>query len=140
MPVGNPENKIQSKGVLAFRHNGQLFAADAAYARGYAVAATQTGYLTAANTSNMALNIEKAGMIKPGLYKLAPAQKNKCSMTVNHTTYFLKEESDYLLITITAVREEGNMILLTGSFEGTLHDKNGNIAVITEGKFTTHNL
>lgn len=140
MPFGNPANKLQSKGVLAFKHNGQLFTADAAYARGYAVAATQTGYLTAANSSNMVLNIEKAGMIKPGLYKLVPTQKSKCSITVNSTTYFLKEESDYLLINITVVREEGNMILLTGSFEGKLHDKKGNSAVITEGNFTTHNL
>lgn len=134
------ESVAQSNGKLQFRINGQLFNADANHARGYAAATSKTGFITGANTNNMLLNLEMEGLHKTGDVMITTASKDKCLIIINHANYFITKAGDYIKVSITSVKQSGGMLLLTGSFEGILHDNNGKEAIISEGKFSTDHL
>jgi len=130
----------QSRGSLSFQINKQLFEAESAHARAYAVMNTSVGYLSAANQENMILNVEAEGLVKPGSLTLTKAGAGSCTLTLKHVEFGLNETDDYLRITVTNSKTENQMILLSGSFEGRLHDKKGNEIVIRDGRFKTDHL
>ena len=130
----------QSKGSLQFKINGQLVNADATHARGYAAATSKTGFINGANANDMLLNLEMEGLNKTGNVMITTAPKDKCLISINHTNFFIQNAGDYIKVTITSVKQSGGMLLLTGSFEGKLHDQQGNEAIISDGKFSTDHL
>jgi hypothetical protein len=64
------------------------------------------------------------------------------NITVNGKTYGIRSvmKDDYINVVITGIKTLGPVLLLSGTFEGILQDKDGNKVKITEGKFTTERL
>jgi len=127
---------IRSVGSLAFKCNGQLYTADSTHARGYAVKQTSVAYINGANSETMVIDIEWKGVKGPGTFFINSKESN-AEFTINHKTYSLKQPGGYLKIVIVRAKQQGSFVLLTGTFEGQLQDKNGNKATITEGRFET---
>ncbi|MGF2412197.1 hypothetical protein [Ferruginibacter sp.] len=130
---------IKSAGVLNFKCNGQLFTADSTHARGYALKQTDAAFIKAANAENIVLSVEWKGMKGPGIY-IITAREGNAVFTINHKTYVLKQTGDFIKIVISTVKQSGSFLLLSGTFEGQLQDKNGNKIKISEGKFETISL
>lgn len=131
--------RILSVGNFSFKAGNQVYVADTTHARGYANQATGIGYITAANSQDMVVDIARNNMKSAGTYVLK-ARDSKVVFTLNSKSYSLRTEQDYLRITITSVRTSGSFFLLNGRFEGQLTDKLGNVVKITEGYFVTKNL
>ena len=130
---------INSAGSLNFKCNGQLYAADSSHARAYALTQTGAAFIKAANTANIVLSVEWKGLKGPGVYVIN-SKESKAEFTIDHKTYLLKQADDYIKIVITNVKHSGSFLLLSGTFEGQLQDKNGTKIKISEGKFSTISL
>lgn len=130
---------INSTGSLNFKCNGQLYAADSSHARAYALKQTDAAFIKAANTANIVLSVEWKGLKGPGTYIITSKESN-AEFTIDHKTYLLKQANDYIKIVITNVKHSGSFLLLSGTFEGQLQDKNGTKIKISEGKFSTISL
>ena len=130
------QQTIKSIGSLAFQCNGQLYTADSTHARGYAIKQSSVAYLNAANSENLVINIEWKNVKAPGTFFINN-KTGKAEFTINHKTYSLKQPDDYLKIVIRSIKQQGSFLLLTGTLEGQLQDKNGNKVRITEGRFET---
>ncbi|MEP7376567.1 MAG: hypothetical protein ABI675_24430 [Chitinophagaceae bacterium] len=127
---------IKSIGSLTFQCNGQLYTADAAHARAYVIKQTAMAYINAANNENMVINIEWQNVNTPGTFYISN-KTGKAEFIINHKTYSLKQQDDYLKIVISYIKQQDSFLLLSGTFEGRLLDKNGNKVRITEGRFET---
>jgi hypothetical protein len=134
--AGAAPPNIKSVGSLTFRCNGRLYTADSTHARGYAVKQTSVAYINGANSETMVIDIEWKGVKKPGTF-LLNSKGSKAEFTINLKTYSLKQAGGWLKIVISSVKQQGSFVLLSGTFEGQLQDKNGNKAEITEGRFET---
>ncbi len=132
-------SRILSVGIFSFKVGTQVYVADTTHARGYANQTTGIGYITAANSQDMVVDISKKELKSVGTYVLK-ARDSKVVFTLNSKSYSLRREQDYLRVTITSVRTAGSFSLLNGRFEGQLTDKLGNVVKITEGYFETKNL
>lgn len=127
---------VRSNGSLAFQCNGVLYVADSNHARGYSIKQTGAAYINGANKDNIVVGIEWNGVNGTGVYYVNNRQ-GKTDFTINHKTYSLARADDYLKITITATTQQGAFLLLSGFFEGRLHDKNGNEIKIINGRLKT---
>lgn len=127
-----------SLGTLRFQANGQLFTADSTHARGYAVQKTTLAYINGAS-ADMVIGIEWKGVKGPGIF-LIDTRAGKAEFTVNHKSYFPKQAGDFLKITVLSAKQQGAFLLLNGTFEGQLQDRNGNKLKITAGIFQTLSL
>jgi hypothetical protein len=130
---------INSTGSLNFKCNGQLYAADSSHARAYGLKQTDAAFIKAANTDNIVLSVEWKGLKGPGVY-IITSKESKAEFTIDHKTYLLNQAGDYIKIVIASVKQAGSFLLLSGTFEGQLQDKNGNKIKISEGKFNTFSL
>lgn len=131
--------EILSQGSLSFRCNGALYTANSTHARGYVVKQTLVAYINGANSENMVIGVECKNVKSVGTFYVNN-KEGKADFTINHKTYSLKQADDYIKIVINDVKQQGAFLLLSGTFEGQLKDKNGNKIIITEGKFKTHSL
>lgn len=127
-----------SKGALRFQANGQLYTADSTHARGYAVKQTTLAYINGAN-DEMVIGIEWKGVKGPGTFSI-DTRGGKAEFSLNHKSYFPQQAGDYLKITVREARQQGAFLLLNGTFEGLLQDRNGNKLKITAGSFETISL
>lgn len=127
-----------SVGALRFQANGQVYTADSTHARGYAVKQSSLAYINGAN-GDMVIGIEWKGVKGPGIFSI-DTREGKAEFTINHKSYFPKDAGDYLKVTITSVKQQGAFLLLNGTFEGQLQDRNGNKMKITAGFFETLSL
>jgi hypothetical protein len=127
--------KRASTGSLSFRANGQLYTADSTHARGYAVKQTSLAFINGAN-NNMVIGAEWKGVKGPGIYSI-DTRAGKAELSIDHKTYYAKQAGDYLKITIKTARQQGAFLLLNGTFEGQLQDRNGNKVKIEAGVFET---
>jgi hypothetical protein len=132
--AGPPE----SLGTLHFQANGQLFTADTTHARGYAVKQTTQAYINGAS-ADMVIGIEWKGVKGPGIYSI-DTRAGKAEFTINHKSYFPKQAGDFLKVTVLSAKQQGAFLLLNGTFEGQLQDRNGNKLKITAGIFETLSL
>lgn len=131
--------KPSSKGSLSFKLNGKMYIADSSHARGYVNKQTMQAYINGANSEDMVIGIEFSGLNVKGTFTLCNTN-GKVDFTIQHKTYSIVKPGDYLKLTITNIKQQGSFLLLDGSFEGSLQDKLGNKALITEGKFETSTL
>jgi hypothetical protein len=127
-----------SRGTLRFQANGQLFTADTTHARGYAIQQTTQAYINGAS-ADMVIGIEWKGVKGPGIYSI-DTRAGKAEFTINHKSYFPKQAGDFLKITVLSAKQQGAFLLLNGTFEGQLQDRNGNRLKITAGIFETLSL
>jgi|GEM_PF-5306892 len=139
VPALSQQAAVKSNGYLSFQCNGILYTADTTHARGYAVKQTGTAFLSAANSQNMVINMQWEKLTGPGTYLITKAA-GKAEFTINHKTFFLKQSEDYVKVIISSIKQQGPFLLLKGTFEGQLYDKNGNRINITHGKFETIHL
>lgn len=131
--------KPLSKGSLSFKLNGKLYVADSSHARGYVNKQTMQAYINGANSEDMVMGIEFSGVNTKGIVTLTNTN-GKVDFTILHKTYSIVKPGDYLKLTIINIKQQGSFLLLYGMFEGSLQDKLGNKALITEGKFETTSL
>jgi hypothetical protein len=131
-----PEQR--SSGALRFQANGQVYIADSTHARGYAVKQTSLAYINGAN-GDMVIGAEWKGVKGPGTYTI-DTRTGKAEFTINHKSYSPAAPDDYLKVTLTSVKQQGAFLLLNGTFEGQLQDRNGNKLKITAGIFETISL
>jgi hypothetical protein len=127
-----------SRGTLRFQANGQLYTADSTHARGYAVQQTTLAYINGAN-GDMVIGIEWKGVKGPGIFSI-DTRSGKAEFTINHKSYFPKQAGDFIKITVLSAKQQGAFLLLNGTFEGQLQDRNGNRLKITAGIFETLSL
>jgi hypothetical protein len=127
-----------SLGTLRFQANGQLYTADTTHARGYAVQQTTLAYINGAS-ADMVIGIEWKGVKGPGIYSI-DTRAGKAEFTINHKSYFPKQAGDFLKVTVLSAKQQGAFLLLNGTFEGQLQDRNGNRLKITAGIFETLSL
>ena len=75
-------------------------------------------------------------------YKLDGDKKGTINFTIDGKTYWTRSVTgdNFLDIKITEAKNKYNVILLSGTFEGVLEDKEGNKVQITEGKFITEDI
>jgi hypothetical protein len=129
---------INSTGSLSFRANGQLYSANATHARGYAVKQSSVAIINGAN-NDMVIGIEWKGVKGPGTFTIS-TRAGKAEFTIDHKTYFTRQAGDYLTVTVKTVKQQGAFLLLNGTFEGQLQDKNGVRMTIAAGHFETFSL
>jgi hypothetical protein len=130
--------KRVSIGALSFRANGQLYTADSTHARGYAVKQSTLAFINGAN-NNMVMGVEWKGVKGPGTYSI-DTREGKAEFTIDHRTYFPRQAGDYLRVTVKTAKQQGAFLLLNGTFEGQLQDRNGNKVKIESGSFATVSL
>ncbi len=87
----------------------------------------------------MVVGVEWKGVKGPGTFSL-DTREGKAEFSIDHKTFYLKQAGDYLKITVKAVKQQGAFLLLNGTFEGQLQDRNGNKVKIEAGVFATTNL
>jgi hypothetical protein len=128
----------RSLGALRFQANGQAYTADSTHARGYAVKQTSLAFINGAN-SDMVVGVEWKGVKGTGVYTI-DTREGKAEFSINHKSYFPAAPGDYLKVILTSVKQQGAFLLLNGTFEGQLQDRNGNKLIITAGIFETRSL
>jgi hypothetical protein len=132
----------QSVGSLSFKLNGEFFEADPAHAKAWTGAGVPLAILSAKNDKGLSVSMQVHNMKGEGVYKLDSDSKGGMNITVNGKTYGIRSvmKDDYLNVVISDIKTLGAVLLLSGTFEGVLEDKDGNKVQITEGKFTTESL
>jgi hypothetical protein len=129
-----------SKGSMSFKFNGQAYAADPSHAKGYAMSQTGLGYINGANsTTGILIGLELFVKAK-GEYVIKGDKDGKVNFTINGVMYWVRSSGNYLKIVIKETKQLGSLLLLNGTFEGIVEDKDGHKAQITEGKFSTEKL
>ena len=133
--------KHLGKGSLSFKANGTLYQADPAHAKAFSNAQMPAAMIMARNDNGLTVSVQ-FGYTKEGAYKIDRDGKGTVGFTINNAMYWVRMPSngEYLTINITKAQTIGNVILLSGTFEGVLEDKDGNKITITDGQFTTDNL
>jgi Family of unknown function (DUF6252) len=140
-PPGMP-GKYESRGSLSFKLNGELFEADPAQAKAWTTPQIPLAMLIAKNNKGLSVSMQIKNITDKGTYKLNSDSKGGASFIVNKKTYWIRSvmKDDYLNVVITGIKTLGPVLLLSGTFEGVLEDKDGNKVQITEGRFTTESL
>jgi hypothetical protein len=132
----------QSVGSLSFKLDGELFEADPAHAKAWTTVQIPLAMLMARNDKGLSVGMQIQNMHGEGEYKIDGDRKGNINFTVNGKTYWTRSVTgdNYLNLIVTSTKEQATVVLLSGTFEGILEDKDGNKVHITEGKFTTDKL
>jgi hypothetical protein len=131
----------QSKGSLSFKANGTGYEADPAHVKAFANAQVPLAMMLSKSDNGLSVSFQIRYNGK-GEYKIDRDSKGTVGFTINGKMYWVVNASsgDYLDIAITDTKEIGTLILLSGTFEGVLEDREGNKVTITDGKFTTESV
>lgn len=132
----------KSVGSLSFKLNGELLEADPARSKAWTTTQVPLAMLMARNDKGLSVSMQIQGMVGEGEYKLDGDSKGSVNFTVNGKTYWTRSVTgdNYLNVKITSIKNQATVLLLSGTFEGVLEDKDGNKVQITDGKFTTESL
>lgn len=132
----------KSVGSLSFKLNGKLFEADPAHAKAWMTTQSPLAMLMAKNDKGLSVSMQLYNIQGEGNYKIDGDRKGTLNFTINEKTYWTRSVmgDDYLNVVITSTKSQATVILLSGTFEGVLEDKDKNKVLITEGKFITESL
>lgn len=132
----------KSVGSLSFKLNGEFFEADPSRAKAWTSNGIPLAMLVAKNDKGLSVSAQIKNFNNEGTYKLDSDSKGGASFTVNGKTYGTLSvmKDDCLNVVITGIKTLGPVLLLSGTFEGVLEDKDRNKVQITEGRFTTKSL
>lgn len=140
-PPGHFPDKVHtSKGAMSFHFNNHLYTANPVHAKGYAMKQTGYGFINAASSDEGFLVGIELFVKGKGGYSIKRDEDGKINFTINNVMYWVRMPGDYLNVEITGVRQAGPLLLLDGTFEGVVEDKEGNKAKVTDGKFSTISL
>lgn len=136
------QNKRESRGTLSFKLNGELFESDPANAKAWTGTGVPLALLTGKNDKGLFVSMQMQNFKGEGSYKLDSDKNGGMSITVNGKTYGIHSvmKDDYINVVISDIKTLGPVLLLSGTFEGVLEDKDGNKVQITEGSFTTESI
>jgi hypothetical protein len=134
--------KYESKGSLSFKLNGEVFEADPAQTKAWTTTQIPLAMLIAKNNKGLSVSMQIKNVTGKGIYKVDSDRKGGGSFTVNKKIYWIRSvmKDDYLNVIIISIKTMGPVLLLSGTFDGVLEDKDGNKVQITEGRFTTESL
>ncbi len=141
-PGGPGPGNHKSVGSLSFKLNGEFFEADPARVKAWTTTQVPLAMLMAKNDKGLSVSMQLMNIKGEGAYKLDGDSKGSVNFTVNGKTYWTRSVmgDNYLNVSITSTKSQATVILLSGTFEGVLEDKDGNKVQITEGKFTSEKL
>ena len=141
-PEGPGPGKHKSVGSLSFNLNGDSFEADPARAKAWTTTQVPLAMLVARNDQGLSVSMQIQNMTGEGTYKLDGDSKGNVNFTVNGKTYWTRsvKGDNYLNVIITSTKKQTTVVLLSGTFEGVLEDKDGKMVQITNGRFTTESL
>jgi hypothetical protein len=136
------QNKRESRGTLSFKLNGELFEADPAQSKAWTGNGVPLALLTGKNDKGLFVSMQMQNFKGEGAYKLDSDRNGGMSITVNGKDYGIRSvmKDDYINVVISDIKTLGPVLLLSGTFEGVLEDKDRNKVQITEGRFTTESL
>ena len=132
----------KSVGSLSFKLNGEFFEADPARVKAWTTSQVPLAMLMARNEKGLSVSMQIYNMTGEGTYKLDGDSKGSVNFTINGKTYWTRSVmgDNYLDLVVTSTKNQSTVVLLSGTFEGVLEDKDGNKVQITEGRFTTESL
>ncbi len=144
VPAGQPHvssMRHQSKGSFSFKVNGELMEADPAHAKAWRALQMPLTMLLASNDKGLSVSWEWMNE-KEGDYKIDGDSKGKVGFTINGKMYWVRSvmKDNYLNIHVTKRTTQATVIILSGTFDGVLEDRDGNKITITDGVFTTESL
>ena len=132
----------KSVGSLSFKLNGELYEADPGRAKAWTTTQVPLAMLMARNDKGLSVSMQIQNMTGKGEYKLDGDSKGNVNFTINGKTYWTRSVmgDNYLNVMVTSTKNQATVVLLSGTFEGVLEDKDRNKVQITEGRFTTEKL
>lgn len=144
VPAGQPHvsaARHQSKGSFSFKVNGELIEADPAHTKAWRTLQMPLAMLLASNDKGLSVSWQWMNE-KEGDYTIDSDKKGKVGFTINGKMYWVRSvlKDEYLNIHVTKRTTQATVILLSGTFDGILEDKDGNKITITDGVFTTESL
>lgn len=130
-----------SKGSLSFKVNGQAFEADPAHAKCWSTSNIPL-IMCMAKGKDLTVSLEIGSNSGKGVFRIESDKQGKVGFTIADKFYWVKLKGDYLSVTITDSKtvQYSSVVMLSGTFEGQLEDKDGNKVLITDGQFTTESL
>ena len=131
----------RGKGSLSFKLNGQLYATDPTKTKCWTTTNVSLAMLMAKG-EGLSISWQMGYTTGQSEYKLEGDKQGTINFTIAGKTYWTRRVTgaNYLDIKITSAVNKYNIILLSGTFEGVLEDKDGNKVQITEGKFVTEDI
>lgn len=143
-PAKPPAGKsiMQGKGSLSFKLDGQLYETDRQKTKCWSTTTAPLAMLMAKGDEGLLISWQMGYTAGQNTYKLDGDSKGTINFTVAGKTYWTRsvKGDNYLDIKITSTKDKYSLILLSGTFEGVLEDKEGNKVQITEGKFVTEDI
>lgn len=135
------KSKHESKGSLSFKLDGQLYEADPAHAKAWMTGQMPLALFMASNDKGMSVSMN-LNITGEGDYKIDSDKKGTVGFTVNGKMYWVRSVTgeNYLNLHVTKAAKLYSVIMLSGSFDGVLEDKDGNKVQVTEGKFSTESI
>jgi hypothetical protein len=130
----------KGKGLLTFKMDGQLYETDPKRTKCWTTTSVPLAMLMA-NGNAMSISWQMGYEQGKDTYKL-DGHNGSTNFTIGGKTYWTRslKGDNYLNIIVTSVKNKYSLILLSGTFEGVLEDKEGNKVQITEGKFVTEDI
>lgn len=140
-PKSKRPNLSRGKGSLSFKLNGQLYETDPAKTKCWSTTTIPLAMLMSRG-EGLSVSWQMGYTTGQSDYKLAGDKQGTVNFTIAGKTYWTRsvKGDNYLDIKITSANNKYNVILLSGTFEGVLEDKDGNKVQITEGKFVTEDI
>lgn len=135
------EKRSTGKGSLSFKMNGQLYKADPTRTKCWSTTNIPLAMLLAKG-EGFSVSWQMGYTKEQSEYKLDGDKKGTINFTIGGKTYWTKSVlgDNYLNIKFTGIKDKYSIILLSGTFEGVLEDKDGNKVQITEGRFETEDI
>jgi hypothetical protein len=131
----------QGKGTLSFKLNGKVYHTDTSRTKCWTTPNIPVAILWSSG-SGLDISWKILDIKGKGIYKIDRDSRGSVNFFIAGKTYWIRKTdgSNYITITITAMKDLYGVKLLSGTFEGIIEDKDGNKVQITEGKFTTEGI
>jgi hypothetical protein len=136
-----PKGITRGKGSLSFKLDGQLYETNPQRTKCWTTTGIPLAMLMAFG-DGLSISWQMGFTADQKSYKLDGDKKGNINFTIGQKTYWTRSVrgDNYLNITITEIKDKYNVLLLSGTFEGVLEDKEGNKVQITEGRFITEDI
>jgi hypothetical protein len=132
---------VKGKGQLSFRMMGTIYHSNPTQTKCWTSPQVPLTILWAIG-EDLLISWQLQQVKTKGQYRIERDSSGKVNFSIAGKSYWIRKTdgSNYLLVTITAVREVYNVKLLSGTFDAVLEDKEGNKVKITEGRFVTEDI
>jgi hypothetical protein len=129
------------KGSLSFKLDGQFYQTDPLHTKCWSTSSIPLAMLMARG-DGLSISWQMGYTADQQSYKLDGDKKGTINFTIGKKTYWTRSVmgDNYLNIQVTEIKDKYSVLLLSGTFEGVLEDKEGNKVQITEGRFVTEDI